>query len=462
MPRKRKARTYLRNGRYWIDLRDLRDAIAAEPGRGGRMVQRLQRPLIARGEKLATKDGDTAAQLAADLVRDLQRARRERRRLDLVNADPLDRLGPFAGYHLRKRRESRRPISPEWLGQHRLRLRVVVEHFGADRLLSSIRPEDVEAWLDHLSKYPPGTRSLSDSSLVHYANALGNLYRRAVKEGRVTSNPVYRAEKPSPSTVATGFLEGPDAAMLLECARLFVPSKQGSPPFMYPLIATILLCGLRQEEAEGLAVSDVVAADGGVRERLLVRPHPWRRNRRSDSPSERASRMRLKTRHGQRSVPVPPQLAAILRDYLSGPHAPRPDGLLFPSNRPSRPWSSEPTGLPQGQRMLTRWTLSLAAIVAACQAAGSCLLPKLGCRELRTTWVSHRLQCLDGAARISSFTVREEAGHGSLALIERHYGRLPLVRRPSEHVEFRVEDWADLLAEKLTVLRAQMGVYRPS
>ncbi len=65
-PRKRRSRVYWRAGRAWFDGRDYADA-------GGR-----QEPLIAAGEKLATRDPDVAQSLATARLLDLEQIRRAR------------------------------------------------------------------------------------------------------------------------------------------------------------------------------------------------------------------------------------------------------------------------------------------------------------------------------------------------------------------------------------------------
>ena len=109
----------------------------------------------------------------------------------------------------------------------------------------------------------------------------------------------------------------PEAALLLESARTYrAPLDDGCFPWMYPLVATLLLTGGRKLEVFGLELDDVSLTHG----KLHFRPNQWRR---------------MKTRGSERSMPLWPQLEEILRTYLlererdGGIEGP----LLFPSTR---------------------------------------------------------------------------------------------------------------------------------
>lgn len=74
-------------------------------------------------------------------------------------------------------------------------------------------------------------------------------------------------------------------------------------------------------------------------------------------------------------------------------------------------------------------------------------------KMFRHTYCAARLQTLDGGAPVSPFTVSRELGHGSKDMVERVYGHLGAVRYRAEVVEYRVEQHAERLAERLTTLR---------
>jgi len=100
------------------------------------------------------------------------------------------------------------------------------------------------------------------------------------------------------------WLEVPDAALLLEAARAHQRA--------FPLVA-FLLTGWRESEVLHLEVGDVPFD----RHTVTFRPNAWRR---------------LKTASSFRTVPLWPQLAAILQPYVFAADRP-PSRLLLPSYR---------------------------------------------------------------------------------------------------------------------------------
>jgi integrase len=76
-------------------------------------------------------------------------------------------------------------------------------------------------------------------------------------------------------------------------------------------------------------------------------------------------------------------------------------------------------------------------------------------RALRHTYCASRLQTVDAGAPVSLFTVAREMGHGGDSLVRRIYGHLGEVRHRAEAVEYRVEQHAAMLAERLTLLNSR-------
>src|SRR5206468_3053390 len=74
---------------------------------------------------------------------------------------------------------------------------------------------------------------------------------------------------------------------------------------------------------------------------------------------------------------------------------------------------------------------------------------------LRHTYCAARLQTLDAGAPVSPFTVGRELGHGGDALVRKVYGHLGNVRHRSETVEYRVEQHAATLRDRLAALQGQ-------
>ncbi|HYS61967.1 MAG TPA: site-specific integrase, partial [Gemmatimonadales bacterium] len=264
-------------------------------------------------------------------------------------------------------------------------------------------------------------QGLSGGTRRHHLNTLSNLYRRARAMRVVPSgyDPVGDLlTKPCAKKVEARWLPVPDAALLLEAARLYVPTATtGRPPvrFGHELVATFLLTGGREAEVLGLEVDDV-SLDRGV---VTFRPNAWRR---------------LKTATSHRSVPLWPQLRTILEHYLA---AHPPSRLLFPSYR---------TG---AETMLTDVRKLLDAIAArAGWHAG-----EIRSKMFRHTYCAARLQTLDQGAPVSVYTVGQELGHGGDAMVRKVYGHLGQVRHRAEAVEYRVEQHAAKLGDRLAAVR---------
>jgi integrase len=154
---------------------------------------------------------------------------------------------------------------------------------------------------------------------------------------------------------------------------------------------------------------------------IHIRPHEHRR---------------LKTAISHRTVPLWPQLREILSAYLfAAGDAPADDALLFPS--------------PITGRMLTDWRKTLDRIAVR---AG---FPKGSVRTkaFQHSYASARLQLLENGAPVAVWTVSRELGHGSEAMLRTIYGHLGQVRHRSDVVEYRVEQHADSLAERLASLQ---------
>src|SRR2546425_4762120 len=302
-------------------------------------------------------------------------------------------------------------VTEAWVAESRHFLARAVAFFGVKRALSDISVADVTRWAETLLATPPTGRrrgAMSGGTVRHHLNALSNLYRRAQAEGYVVTgyNPVNAMlEKPTASRVEAQWLEVPDAALLLEAARLH------DPTFAYPLIATFVLTGGRESDVLGLEVRDV-STDRKI---ITFRPNRWRR---------------LKTATSFRNVPLWPQLAEILGVYL----VQRPPArLLFPSYR---------TG---DEAMVTDWRKLLDRIAGR----GGWKPGEIRSKMFRHTYTAARLQTLDQGAPVSVFTVAKELGHGGEAMVRRVYGHLGPGRHRSKVVEFRVRQHRKVLGNRL-------------
>lgn len=447
-PRRQGVRIYTRKRgprvRYYADLREYADVLRPD--------EPIRQALVPEGETMATGDADVARKLAAVRVEELERRRRARHLLEIKRESTL---AEYAAYHL-EQKAAADAATEAWLAQAEMHLRSAVEFFGAERILDTIGVEDVQRWAAHLSRRPArrsrrcpecGGRKLSLSGLAascakcghawrvaplsggsrrKYLNSLSNLYRRAQGEGYVAPgfNPVASLmEKPRARQEEARWLEVHEAALLLEAARLFVPDRpEIAMPYAYPLLATFLLTGGRETEVLGLEWDDI----SFDRKTIAFRPNRWRR---------------LKTGTSRRVVPLWPQLQEILQDHLASLPGP-PRGLLFPSVR---------TNGEDDESMTTDVRKLLDAVAGRCGWREG----EIRTRRFRHTYCAARIQTLDNGAPVSLYTVARELGHGGLALVHRVYSHLGEVRHRSEVVEYRVDEFADLLGERLVALRAQ-------
>ena len=67
----------------------------------------------------------------------------------------------------------------------------------------------------------------------------------------------------------------------------------------------------------------------------------------------------------------------------------------------------------------------------------------------RPTYITARLQTTDNGAPVSPWTVCKEVGHANLKMIEQRYGRIGEIRQRKDAVEFRIEQHADRLKDRL-------------
>jgi integrase len=187
-------------------------------------------------------------------------------------------------------------------------------------------------------------------------------------------------------------------------------------------VGFFLLTGCRETEVYGVELDDV----SFERETIAIRPNRWRR---------------LKTRGSDRVIPLWPQLAEILKEYLKGPH--RPTGeLLFPSYAGGRE-----AMLTDCRKLLDHMAVRSGLARPVLDEEGKpvkkggwpVLNSPIRTKPFRHTYCSARLQTLDGDAPVSPFTVQRELGHGSPAMVNKVYGHLGTVRHRSKWVEFRVE-----------------------
>ena len=266
----------------------------------------------------------------------------------------------------------------------------------------------------------PTRRPITGATIRMHLNSLSNLYRRAISEHVVPlgyNPPAALIDKPSAEPEEAAWLEVHEATLLLEAARAAAAAGK-VPAYVHPLVATFLLTGGRRAEVLGLEVADLSFDHKAVR---------FRKNR---------SRKQLKTRTSQRTVPLWPQLEDILRPYVFNPDLP-PTRLLFPR-----------FGL-SGEAMLTDFRKVLNRVTVPAGWESGAITSKM----FRHTYCSSRLATLDRGAPVSPDTVSREIGHSSRDLVEQVYGHLGRnPRHRAETVEYRVEQHAEILNDRLAAL----------
>lgn len=383
---------------------------ARVPGRG-------RVALCPSGQRRATSDLEVAIALYAQLTSEEQK-----RTLRGVHGLPAPTtLAEAARDYLIVRAEEG-VATEQWLEGEELRLTRATEQLGGARELSTITVADGKSYAAALRR-----RGLSGGTIRHHLNSLGALYRLMGEQQRVAPgyNPISLwRKKPTAQRREARWLESADGALLLEAARLYQPKqpKGGRPPvpFIYPLVATFLLTGGREAEVLGLEVSDV-SFDGKT---VTFRPNAWRR---------------LKTATSHRVMPLPPQLEEVLRPYVFGERP--PSKLLFPSF------------VGGAERLVTDWRKVLDAVaMKAGWKAG-----EIRSKMFRHTFCAAALQLLDGDEPISVHTVSRWMGHGGTALVNRTYSHLGTVRHRAKVLEYRVEQHAAILGDRLGAVQRGRG-----
>jgi len=299
-------------------------------------------------------------------------------------------------------------ITDRWLDNTFRHLERAAAFFTPEMPLAAIKPRDVRKWDEQLQR-----DGLSGGPRRHHLNSLSNLYAYAREDGAVPSgfNPVADLnDKPQAGKREQDFFQVAEAALFLDAASKYEPTRGDlAVPFAYELIATMLFTGGRPAEVAALEVPDV----NFDRETVRIRG--------------------TKTEGSDRTIPLWPQLARILRPYVRG--LGRSTGLLFPCPRTGR-------SIKDLRKMLKG--------IAADAGLAQDITPYI----FRHTYCAARLQTLDGDAPISPYTVGKELGHSGDALVRRVYGHLGTVRHRSTVVEYPSERVTLKIGRRMFAVRA--------
>lgn len=382
--------------------------------------------LIPPGETRGTTDPEIAEHL---LVQRMSNLLERRRAKVLLGLDPDADLAGFADHHLSAKAKSGE-YSQQWLIISRTYLDRAIAYFtqhqyatetnaapeARPRNLATISVVDVRGFVDWLETQPNGRGCvLGRASRRLHLSVLSGLFRRAISEGRlpIGSNPVSALiDKPRAPKSHTSWFEVSELALLLESARTLTDHwsatrQKGLPTFAYEFLATFILTGAREGEIRRLLVTHL------------------------DFDSLSIYIPGTKTDSSDRIIPMHPQLAEILLPHVQ--RLGRSDGLLF----------TTASGAAIGD-----WRKILDAIATR---AG---FPKgqIRTRVFRTSYITHRLACIDQGAPIDPYQVAREVGHSSLAMIMKVYGRVQRRRMRMEELAFRTEVIGPHLLPRLQAL----------
>jgi integrase len=298
------------------------------------------------------------------------------------------------------------------LDQYRQHLRLHIEPFIGRTLLSKLNAPTVRSFEDRLR-----TEGRSPTLSRYVVRSLGALLADAQERGLVVRNSVRelkgrrrgKGEKPTRgATLKIGIdIPTPD-----EIKRL-ITSLNGSP--WRPMLLTAIFTGLRASELRGLRWSDIDL------QKNELQVH------------QRADRYQAigkpKSAAGERSVPLPPSLVTVLREWKLA--CPKGDlGLAFPNADGKPQWHSNMV-----QRGLIPAELTAGITVPMLDSAGK---PKrdedgkpivvakyTGLHALRhfyASWCINRKA--DGGLELPAKVVQHRLGHSSITVTLDTYGHL--------------------------------------
>jgi integrase len=234
----------------------------------------------------------------------------------------------------------------------RLEAANVLKHLAPlnQRRLDQINVTVIEKLRDDLlAKSASTLRPLAPRSISRIMSSLAAIFKVAMRKGYVTTNPAAVAQRPrnpvrevkDDAKEETGALRPDEVLSSDEIARLV---EHAEPGLWKTYIATAAACGLRSEEINALTWGDVELA--------TVRPRFFG----------------TKTRSGTRTLPIAPELIALLKVWkLACP--PSKDDLVF-----------NETGLP-----LRRSRVLDGGVHPACRRAG---LRRASVKTLRHSYAS--------------------------------------------------------------------------
>ena len=387
-----------------------------------------RRALIPPGETRATTDPETAELLLHQHIEEL---RKHNKKKALPAIDPGPDLADCAIHYLGELTASGW-YNADWLADWETCLSRVVDYFTRwqhasvyhpeplprRRSLASIGIPDIYAFNEWLRSMPDQRGNhLSDETRRDHLRALGGVFDTAIIEGSLPmrGNPVaHLMTDLGRRNSATQWLSVGELALLLESARTFVcesPAGRAvlSVPCRYELVATLMLTGAAEREITSLQVHHL-----NFETRTIDIPNP-------------------ETGQVDRTIPLHSQLHDILRPYVQ--RLGRTSGSLF-----TRASGDEITGC--------LYLLDLIATRAGFQ--GWQIRPSV----LTTSYIIHRLACLDNGIPIDPHKVAREVGYTSPELVEKVFGRVQYGRGRLDELAFTHYAIGPDLSERLEALHS--------
>lgn len=309
------------------------------------------------GRKRVTAYGKTAEEALRKRAEKLGEAVISRR------ANPT--VEEFAAYWLNWKRSH---IEPETADEYEGKIkRYLVPYIGHYRMC-----DVTTAVLDLF--YAQLSNRLSSSTLRRTHGVFRQMFKQAVIWGVIAEDPMTNVKRPSGTATPRPRLWTPE-----EAARFFDAIKGD---WLYPLFYTAATTGLRVQELLGLQWQDI-DLDAGT---LSVQRAFRRFRRRFKKP---------KTPSSVRTIPLPPDTVAVLREYK--PAGAKPSDLVFP-NKEGRPF---------------HFSSLRNAFLVRCRRAGVPPMPLKNFRHLHATL----LLC----SGIDLTAVANRLGHKDATTAPRHY-----------------------------------------
>jgi integrase len=232
---------------------------------------------------------------------------------------------------------------------------------------------------------PSLVHALAELSVRHHLASLRVFFEYAVEAEAAYGNPVTKVPVPTTRKKKMAFLEPAAAIKVLDAATtIVVPEGERGHGWFSEFVATLLFTGGRMMEVLGLRVEDIDLIGNTVR---FV---------------ETEDRQIKTDEKGERIVPLWPKLRTTLEPYIQ--QLGRSQGLLFPS----------PNGQLLDDAPRTAWQRLRKASEQV----------HMTVHEMRHTYATQRLQCLDGGKNITTKAVADELGHTTSDQVQKTYGHL--------------------------------------